>query len=57
MKMKRNKLLAFVLSLCLALGLVPSLAVNAEVRKNNTVKVESKADKNTNVNLDGRQLH
>lgn|GEM_PF-2684563 len=53
MKMKRNKLLAFVLSLCLTVGLVPSLAVNAEVRKNNTVKVESKADKNANINLDG----
>lgn len=42
--MKRNKLLAFALSLCLTVGLLPSLA-NAEAKPNyTTVKVESKAD-------------
>ncbi|OOM11953.1 hypothetical protein [Clostridium saccharobutylicum] len=40
--MKRNKLLAFVLSLCLIVGLIPTLTANAEVRKDTRIKVESK---------------
>ena len=43
--MKRNKLLAFVLSLCLTVGLLPTLSASASVKDNNTVKIESKVDK------------
>lgn len=46
--MKRNKLLAFMLSLCLTVGLIPTLTANAEVMKDSKVEVEYKVDKNQN---------
>src|SRR5471030_851310 len=48
--MKKNKLLAFVLSLFLTVGLLPSLSANAAVKDNNTIKVESKVDKSNKDN-------
>jgi hypothetical protein len=43
--MKRNKILAFVLSLCLTVGLLPTLSASASVKDNKTVKIESSVDK------------
>lgn len=49
--MKKNKILAFVLSLCLTVGLIPTLTANAEVRKDTKVKVEAKNGTTTNLDL------
>lgn len=51
-KMKRNKLVAFMLSLYLTVGLISSLVANAEFKpRNNKVKVESKASTYSSITI------
>lgn len=52
--MKENKILAFILSLCLTVGLIPALTSNAEVKKDTKVKVEAKQkiDNGTTTTID-----